>query len=74
MNRAADHRLRLHVPLPSAVAETAADGQFAVTRRGLTAEAGWGEYPLPTYPASSFVSAGEATVLLDHVSEYELVD
>ncbi|MFW6091072.1 MAG: alpha-mannosidase, partial [Actinomycetota bacterium] len=74
VNRAADHRLRLHVPLPSPAAESAADGQFAVTRRGLTAEAGWGEYPLPTFPASSFVAAGDATVLVDHVTEYELVD
>lgn len=74
VNQAADHRLRLHVPLPSPATTSAADGQFAVTRRGLAAERGWGEYPLPTYPASSFVSAGDATVLLDHVTEYELVD
>jgi alpha-mannosidase len=39
----------------------------------LAAKGGWGEFPLPTYPASSFVSAGDATVLLDHVTEYELV-
>lgn len=73
LNRSADHRLRFHVPLPEPVAESAAAGQFAVTRRGLTAEGGWGEYPIPTFPASSFVSAGAATVLLDHASEYELV-
>ncbi|WP_053847120.1 glycoside hydrolase family 38 C-terminal domain-containing protein [Streptomyces sp. NRRL B-24085] len=73
LNRSADHRLRLHVPLPEPVDTSAAAGQFAVTDRGLTAEGGWGEYPLPTFPASSFVSAGAATVLLDHSSEYELV-
>jgi alpha-mannosidase len=72
-NPAADHRVRLHVPLPSAATASAAEGQFAVTERGLVAEGGWGEYPLPTYPASAFVSAGAATVLLDHVTEYELV-
>ncbi|WP_116950198.1 glycoside hydrolase family 38 N-terminal domain-containing protein [Jiangella endophytica] len=72
VNPARDHRVRLHVPLPAPVAESAADGQFAVTVRGLTSEGGWGEYPLPTFPASSFVSAGPATVLLDHVTEYEL--
>ncbi|PSL02749.1 alpha-mannosidase [Haloactinopolyspora alba] len=72
VNPVRDHRLRLHVPLPSPAAESAADGQFAVVRRGLESEGGWGEYPLPTYPASSFVSAGEANVLLDHVTEYEL--
>ncbi len=74
VNAAKDHRVRLHVPLPEPVAESAAGGQFAVTTRGLTSEGGWGEYPVPTFPADSFVSAGDATVLLDHVTEYELVD
>ncbi|MDH6565292.1 mannosylglycerate hydrolase [Streptomyces sp. SAI-117] len=74
LNRSADHRLRLHVPLPERVEGSAAAGQFAVTARGLTAEGGWGEYPLPTFPASAFVSAGAATVLLDHSTEYELVE
>jgi alpha-mannosidase len=73
-NPATDHRVRLHVPLQTAVTASAAEGQFAVTERGLAAEGGgWGEYPLPTFPASAFVSAGTATVLLDHVTEYELV-
>ncbi|MBO3682578.1 alpha-mannosidase [Streptomyces sp. NEAU-YJ-81] len=74
LNQSADHRLRLHVPLPQPVDTSASAGQFAVTRRGLTAEGGWGEFPLPTFPASSFVSAGPAIVLLDHAGEYELVD
>ncbi|MEU9347215.1 alpha-mannosidase [Streptomyces sp. NPDC048278] len=74
LNRSADHRLRLHVPLPLPVTASASAGQFAVTERGLTAEGGWGEYPLPTFPASTFVAAGPATVLLDHSAEYELVD
>jgi mannosylglycerate hydrolase len=73
LNQSADHRLRFHVPLPEPVATSASAGQFAVTERGLTAEGGWGEFPLPTFPAGSFVSAGAATVLLDHSSEYELV-
>jgi alpha-mannosidase len=73
LNRAADHRLRFHVPLPEPAESSASAGQFAVTRRGLTAEGGWGEHPLPTFPAHSFVSAGAATVLLDHTGEYELV-
>ncbi|MBV2354148.1 alpha-mannosidase [Streptomyces sp. J2-1] len=73
LNRSADHRLRFHVPLPERVERSASAGQFAVTERGLTAEGGWGEFPLPTFPAGSFVSAGAATVLLDHTSEYELV-
>ncbi|MFE9066547.1 alpha-mannosidase [Streptomyces violaceusniger] len=74
LNQSADHRLRLHVPLPQPVDTSASAGQFAVTGRGLTAEGGWGEFPIPTFPASSFVSAGPATVLLDHAGEYELVD
>ncbi|MEU2930490.1 alpha-mannosidase [Streptomyces sp. NPDC007251] len=74
LNQSADHRLRFHVPLPERVATSASAGQFAVTERGLTAEGGWGEYPIPTFPASSFVSAGAANVLLDHSSEYEIVD
>lgn len=73
LNQSADHRLRFHVPLPEPVATSSSAGQFAVTERGLTAEGGWGEYPLPTFPASTFVSAGAASVLLDHSSEYELV-
>jgi alpha-mannosidase len=73
LNQSADHRLRLHVPLPVAAAMSAGSGQFAVTERGLTAEGGWGEYPLPTFPADEFVSAGMATVLLDHSTEYELI-
>ncbi|MFG2358783.1 alpha-mannosidase [Streptomyces sp. NPDC048521] len=74
LNQSADHRLRFHVPLPEPAAVSASAGQFAVTERGLTAEGGWGEYPIPTFPASSFVSAGAVTVLLDHSGEYELVD
>src|SRR5699024_10968242 len=74
VNPAKNHRLRWHVPLPEPVTESHAEGQFAVTTRGLGAEGGWGEFPLPTFPASSFVSAGPATILLDHVTEYELVD
>ncbi|MEU6652040.1 alpha-mannosidase [Streptomyces sp. NPDC046900] len=73
LNQSADHRLRFHLPLPEPVAGSASAGQFAVTERGLTAEGGWGEYPIPTFPASTFVSAGAATVLLDHVTEYEVV-
>ncbi|SEG69336.1 alpha-mannosidase [Actinacidiphila yanglinensis] len=74
LNRSADHRVRFHVPLPEPVSVSASAGQFAVTERGLTAEGGWGEYPIPTFPAASFVAAGPATVLVDHATEYELAD
>jgi mannosylglycerate hydrolase len=73
-NREDDQRVRVHVPLPHAPGRSFAEGQYAVVERGLTAEGGYGEVPLPTFPASSFVAAGGTAVLLEHVSEYELLD
>jgi alpha-mannosidase len=73
-NRSRDHRLRWHIPLPSPATTSAAEGQFAVVERGLTMEGGHGEVPLPTYPARGFVHATGVTVLLDQLTEYELVD
>jgi alpha-mannosidase len=73
-NPSRDHRLRWHLPLPAATDRSAAEGQFAVVERGLTAEAGHGEAPLPTFPAHGFVHAAGATVLLEHVTEYELLE
>lgn len=72
-NPCCDHRVRLHLPLPWRVDHTDAEGQFAVVSRGLTAEGGYGEYPIPTYPAHGFVDAGGLAVLLEHPSEYEVV-
>jgi alpha-mannosidase len=73
-NPARDHRVRWHIPLPAPTDRSSAEGQFAVVDRGLTGEAGHGEVPTPTYPAHGFVHVAGATVLLDHVTEYELVD
>lgn len=73
-NPAADHRLRFHVPLPRRAPSSFAEGQFGVVERGGAPEGGWGEVPLETYPARGFVDAGGLAVLLDHVSEYEVVD
>ncbi|MER6006887.1 glycoside hydrolase family 38 C-terminal domain-containing protein [Nonomuraea angiospora] len=73
-NRCADHRVRLHVPLPAPATESHAEGQFAVVTRGLTSEGGCGETPLPTFPASSWVAAGGVAALLEHVTEYEVSD
>ncbi|MFC6016887.1 hypothetical protein ACFP2T_11795 [Plantactinospora solaniradicis] len=77
-NRSEDHRVRVHLPLPSRADTSYAQGQFAVVARGLTSEGGCGEVPLPTYPAAGFVAAGGAdgslAVLLTQPSEYELVD
>jgi mannosylglycerate hydrolase len=73
-NHHPDHRVRLHVPLASPATHSDAEGQFAVVTRGLDSEGGHGEVPLPTFPAYSFVDAGGAAVLLDQVTEYEVVD
>ncbi|MEU7739683.1 alpha-mannosidase [Nonomuraea sp. NPDC049158] len=73
-NRCSDHRVRLHVPLPTRAAASHAEGQFAVVTRGLSSEGGCGEEPLPTFPASGWVAAGGVAALLEHVTEYELVD
>ncbi|WP_432922093.1 alpha-mannosidase [Microbispora sp. CA-135349] len=71
--RCRDHRVRWHTPLPRVAAESYAEGQFAVVRRGLTAEGGGGERPVPAFPAESFAAAGGLAVLLDHVTEYEIL-
>jgi alpha-mannosidase len=51
-----------------------AEGQFGIVERGLVPEGGYGEVAIPTYPASAFVCAGGIALLLDHVTEYEVVD
>ena len=73
-NDSTDHRVRFHVPLPAPVRGSSAEGQFAVVDRGLELEAGHGEFPLPTFPAVSFVSVEGCSALLDQVTEYEVVD
>ncbi|WP_149203034.1 alpha-mannosidase [Actinotalea subterranea] len=73
VNTVRDHRLRLHVPLGERVEASVAAGQMGLIRRGRTAEGGWGEYPLPTFPATVSVSAGRAHVLLGKLTEYEVV-
>jgi alpha-mannosidase len=73
-NRSRNHRVRWHVPLPVPAMSSNAEGQFVVVDRGLTMESGHGEVPLPTFPAHGFVHAAGASVLLEHLTEYELVD
>ena len=73
-NGLSDHRVRFHLPLPKRAEHSLAEGQFALVQRGLVAEGGYGEVPLPTFPARGLVAAGGIAVLLDHVMEYELVD
>ncbi|WP_207400560.1 alpha-mannosidase [Actinomadura roseirufa] len=72
-NRCDDHWVRLHMALPRRARSSFAEGQFAITERGRAAEGGFGERPVPTYPTSGFVAAGGLAVLLEHVTEYEIV-
>jgi mannosylglycerate hydrolase len=49
-NSAKDHRLRAHFPLPFEPEGSFGGSPFEVAERGLVAEGGPHEYPLPTYP------------------------
>ena len=76
-NRARDHRVRAHFPLPSRVEHSHAECAFAVVERGLETEGGPHEAPLPTFVSRRFVDAsdGDAGIALVHdgLLEYELV-
>jgi mannosylglycerate hydrolase len=76
--RARDHRLRAHFPLPGPVAHSDAECAFAVVRRGLEAEGGPHEYGLATFVSRRFVDCSDGTaglaVLHDGLLEYEVVD
>ncbi len=74
VNPSGDHRLRVHLPLPSAAAHSHAESAFTIVTRGLTAEGSADEYGLPTAPANRFVTAGRLTVAHEGVCEYELID
>ena len=72
-NRSDDHRVRFVIPLARPADRSCAEGQLAVVERpAASVEAGHGEVPLPTHPARSFVDAGGAAVLAQHIVEYEL--
>ncbi len=72
-NRRRDHRLRVHLPLPTPTDHSEAECAFAVVARGLTAEGGPTEVGLPTFPSRRFVRAGGLTVVHEGLAEYELV-
>src|SRR6185369_9789216 len=76
-NRAHDHRLRAHFPLPAPVAGSDAECAFTVVHRGLTAESGAHEHALPTFPSRRFVDASGGVLGLalvhDGLLEYEVV-
>jgi mannosylglycerate hydrolase len=73
-NTCRDHRLRTLFPLPTAATASHAECAFTIVERGLTAEGGPSEQPLPTYPSRRFVRAGGLTIVHEGVLEYELVD
>jgi alpha-mannosidase len=73
-NRSEDHRVRFHVPLSRPAGGSHAEGQYAVVARGLELEGGHGEVPLPTFPARGFVQTEGVSALLEHLTEYEVVD
>jgi hypothetical protein len=77
-NRARDHRLRAHFPLPAPVEGSDAECAFAVIPRGLEAEGGPGEHGLPTFPARRFVDCSDGSaglaLLADGLLEYEVVE
>ena len=80
INRAQDHRLRMHFPLPFRARHSAADTPFHVTARAVTGarrDPGAPEVELPTFPMWSFVdvSDGRAGVaLIAHgLHEYEVL-
>jgi alpha-mannosidase len=79
-NRATDHRLRAHFPLPFTAQESAADTPFHVTRRRVTEprrDPGAPEVELPTYPMRSFVDVSNGrtglALITDGLHEYEVV-
>jgi hypothetical protein len=73
-NAARDHRLRAWFPLGEAVTTSRAECAFAIVERGLEAEGGPSEPPLPTFPSRRFVQAGAVTVVHEGLLEYELVE
>jgi mannosylglycerate hydrolase len=73
-NQCDDHRLRAVFPLPSRATTSTAECAFAIVERGLTAEGGPNEKPLPTFPSRRFVRAGGLTVVHEGLLEYELID
>jgi mannosylglycerate hydrolase len=79
-NRAADHRLRVHFPLPFVPAASAADTPFHVTRRPVVEakrDPGAPEVELPTFPMRSFVDLSDGRVglalITDGLHEYEVL-
>jgi len=79
-NRAEDHRLRVHFPVPFALTESAADTAYHVTRRAVRPakrEAEAPEWELPTFPMRTFVDASDGqrglALITEGLHEYEIL-
>lgn len=86
-NTAMDHRLRVHFPVPFRPAGSFGGSAFEVAVRGLEAEGGPHEFPLPTFPGRGLLGtwgrletdrSGESgvaglAILVEAVTEYEVV-
>lgn len=73
-NQCEDHRVRVWFPLPQRATTSEAECAFSIVERGLAAEGGPTETPLPTFPSRRFVRAGGLVVAHEGMNEYELVD
>ena len=80
INRAEDHRLRVHFPLPFQADRSVADTAFHATARAVAAarrDPGAAELELPTYPMWSFVDVSDGRAglaLITHgLHEYEVL-
>jgi alpha-mannosidase len=68
-----DHRVRLLVTLPEPAADCVADTAFGAVRRPAVPPVLWGRDRFSGYPAARFVVAGGLAVLVDRVTEFELL-
>jgi alpha-mannosidase len=73
-NERPDHRVRLHVRLPSATDRAVAGSPFELVDRPLVGEGSEGEAASPTWPARHAVMASETAVFHEGVFEYEVID
>jgi alpha-mannosidase len=73
-NARPDHRLRLHVGLPSPTGRALAGAPFELVDRPLVGEGSQGEKASPTWPARHVAMASGTAVLHEGVFEYEVVD
>ncbi len=71
-NERPDHRLRLHVRLPSGAQGSLAGSPFELVERPLVCEGGELEAPSRTWPARHVVSAGGVAAYHEGVFEYEV--